>query len=133
MHLDLWMVPLLFPLSYCFPVLAAQHSAEVVEQTLEGAAAQWWQQEMGKLHLLSPLIFSLIQMGSSFLHPAIIVISEPRTAFGSPNSHLGCHLVLSAETRENSQGAWSCQEENNSPLLFQGLLAPAMLYFPRSY
>lgn len=60
----LWMVPLLFPLSHYFPVLVAQHS------DLGGSCSTMrWQQEMGKLqklHLLSPLTFPLIQMGSSF-------------------------------------------------------------------
>lgn len=54
-------------------------------------------------HLLSPSIFSLIQMGSSFSNPAPIIISQPRTGFGSPNSQLGCHLVLGAESRGSSQ------------------------------
>lgn len=51
--------------------------------------------------------------GILIFYPAAIIISELRTAFESPNSHLGCPLVLSAESRGNSQGAWSCREENH--------------------
>lgn len=81
---------------------------EVVEQTLEGLHHSEMAAGDGRISPPLPFhCFLLIQMGSSFLNSATIIISEPRTAFGSPNSHLGCHLVLSAESRGNSQGAWS--------------------------
>jgi len=51
-----------------------------------------------------PFGFFPNQRGASYLDPAAVTISEPRTAFGSPNSPLGCHLVLSAERRGASQG-----------------------------
>lgn len=60
---------------------------------------------------------------SSFFDPATITISEPRTAFGSPNSPLGCHLVLSAESR----GASQVLGERSFLLFFQAGAAATLL------
>lgn len=47
--------------------------------------------------------FFPIHMGPPLFDPAAVTVSEPRTALGSPNFPLGCHLVLSAESRGASQ------------------------------